>query len=40
MSKKEKKDKKKENKSSSFFSNLNTDSTIEYGYAEKNPKSK
>ena len=37
---KEKKDKKQRKNSSSFFSNLNTDSTIEYGYAEKNPKSK
>ena len=35
------KDNKKNKRSaSSFFSNLNTDSSIEYGYAEKNPKSK
>lgn len=39
MSKKEKKP-KKEKSGSSFFSNLNADSTIEYGFAEKNPKSK
>lgn len=39
MSRKEKKDKKRK-VNSSFFSNLNTDSTIEYGFAEKNPKSK
>lgn len=42
MFKKNKKEKKEKNKnSSSFFSNLNTDnSTIEYGFDEKNPKSK
>ncbi|MBD5423211.1 MAG: hypothetical protein HDR43_01820 [Mycoplasma sp.] len=31
---------KKKKPASSFFSNLNTDSSIEYGFAEKNPKSK
>ncbi len=31
---------KNKKKDSPFFSNLNTESTIEYGYAEKNPKSK
>ena len=44
MSDKQKERKNKDNKNkrsaSSFFSNLNTDSSIEYGYAEKNPKSK
>lgn len=42
MSKKEKnkKDNKNKKKTSSFFSNLNSDNKIEYGYAEKNPKSK
>ena len=40
MAKKEKKEKGKKKNSSSFFSNLNTDSTIEYGFAQKNPKSK
>lgn len=34
------KDSKNKRSASSFFSNLNTDSSIEYGYAEKNPKSK
>lgn len=40
--KKEDKNKNSKNKrsASSFFSNLNTDSSIEYGYAEKNPKSR
>ncbi len=37
---KETKNNKNKRSASSFFSNLNTDSSIEYGYAEKNPKSK